>query len=131
MVYCFFFLLIFTLKHNCGYSLEPPQRDSSNMNPQSIFVGKNLIIFHLNILFLKLSKLLHKAWVCFSNDQNFFFTFIMFMVHKLNMFKIYIFLFACLSFPPQVLHNNDVTCFANQLLWNLVLKIWTLEVEQI
>ena len=33
---------IFLLKTDCGYSLEPPRRGSSNEYPQSMFLSKNM-----------------------------------------------------------------------------------------
>ena len=37
-VYLFFLFLLQNI--DCGYSLEPPRRDGSNMYPQSMFLAK-------------------------------------------------------------------------------------------
>ena len=35
------FFLIFAQNIDCGYTLEPPRRDGSNEDPQSMFWSKN------------------------------------------------------------------------------------------
>ena len=40
-LYLFFFFHISAQNIDCGYSLEPPRRGSSNEYPQSMFLSKN------------------------------------------------------------------------------------------
>ena len=68
-------VLIFFLKINCGYTLEPPRRGGFNENPQSMFWSKNKKnrytpeyspFYYIKVGF----KGVYIARTCFPNVEN-------------------------------------------------------------